>query len=87
MLSDPAIIQAAERAGLCFPACWNLGALAPAAQQDDQAWIGEPGIEQPERDLRSEIVNSDRQRAEEAMNKLRCFAEAIAEQVQQGAGQ
>lgn len=87
MLSDPAIIQAAERAGLCFPTCWNLSSLSPAAAEHDQDWIAEPGIEQPERDLRSEIVQADRRRAEEAMGKLRRFAEAIAEQVQQGADQ
>lgn len=87
MLSNHQILEAAGQAGLCYPVCWNLGALTPAAAQSDQAWIEEPGIEQPERDLRSEIVEADRRRAEEAMGKLRRFAEAIAEQVQQGEGQ
>lgn len=85
MLTDQQILDAASRAGLCFPVCWNLSALAPAAQQDDQSWINDPAIDSPERDLRLEIVESDRQRASEAMAKLRRFAEeviALAQQVE-----
>lgn len=81
-LDDATLIRLAKQAGLCIAQCWDVDlAMDPSVVADDAQWVAAAGNDK-ERRRRQESVDTMHSRAQEALQKLRRFAELV-----QGAAQ
>lgn len=79
-LDDAALVRAAKEAGLCISKCWDVDLfLDPAGRADDDEWVAAADTPH-ERRQRQESVDTMRNRAQEALAKLRRFSELVREQ-------
>lgn len=81
-LDDATLVRLAKQAGLCIAQCWDIDlAFDPSTAADDKEWVAAAGTEK-ERRRRQESVDSTHSRAQEALQKLRRFAELVREAAQ-----
>lgn len=81
-LDDATLVRFAKQAGLCIAQCWDIDlAMDPSVVADDAQWVAAAG-DNKERRRRQESVDVMHSRAQEALQKLRRFAELV-----QGAAQ
>lgn len=76
-LDDATLVRFAKQAGLCIPHCWDIDLMMDSGSaQDDQRWVDE-AADAKERRRRKESVDAMHTRAQEALQKLRRFAELV----------
>lgn len=85
-LDDATLARLATEAGLCFAQCWDIDLyLSAEGQQDNAEWVcSAPSV--PERRLRQNVADYSNHCAQNALSKLRRFAELLNDAVKAAGG-
>lgn len=76
-LDDATLVRLAKQAGLCIAQCWDIDLTSsPSCVAEDAEWVAAAGSDK-ERRRRQEVVDTMHARAQEALQKLRRFAELV----------